>query len=95
MRTMGFPGGSDSKESACNAGDMVLIPGLRRSPAEGNSNPFQYACLENSMDRGDWRAAVHGGTIYNTPYFTSRLVPGNLYHTFHLDKFAYSSISYK
>ena len=47
----GLPGGSDSKESACNAGDPGLIPGSRRSPGEGNGNPLQYSCLENSMDR--------------------------------------------
>ena len=51
---MGFPGGSECKKSACNAGDPVSIPGLGRSPGEGNSNPFQYSCLENSMDRGAW-----------------------------------------
>ena len=44
---MGFPGGSDGKESACNAGDLGLIPGLGRSPGGGNSNPLQYSCLEN------------------------------------------------
>ena len=49
---MGFPGGSDGKESARNAGDLVLIPGLGRSPGEGNGNPLQYSCLENPMDRG-------------------------------------------
>ena len=48
----GFPGGSDSKVSACNAGDPGLIPGLGRSPGEGNGNLLQYSCLENSMDRG-------------------------------------------
>ena len=48
----GFPGGSDSKEFACIAGDLGLIPGLGRSPREGNGNPPQYSCLENSMDRG-------------------------------------------
>ena len=47
-----FPGGSDSKESACNAGNLGLIPGSRRSPKEGNGNSLQYSCLENSMDRG-------------------------------------------
>ena len=57
---MGFPGGSDGKESACNAGDPGLIPGLGRSPEERNSNPLQYSCLENSMDRGARRATVHG-----------------------------------
>ena len=56
----GFPCDSDSKESACNAGDLGLIPGLERSPGEGNGNPLQYSCLENSMDRVACRAAVHG-----------------------------------
>ena len=51
---------SDGKESACNAGDSGLIPGSGRSPGEGNSNPLQYSCLENSMDRGAWGATVHG-----------------------------------
>ena len=45
----GFSGGSDSKESACNAGDLGLIPGLGRSPGEGNGNPLQYSCLENFL----------------------------------------------
>ena len=44
--------GSDGKESACNAGDLGSIPELGRSPGEGNGNPLQYSCLENSMDRG-------------------------------------------
>jgi len=57
---MGFPGGSDSKESACNVGNLDSIPGLGRSPGEGNGYPFQYSCLENSMDRGAWQAAVPG-----------------------------------
>ena len=56
---MDFPGGSDGKESACNAGDPGSIPGLGRSSGEGNGNPLQYSCLENSMDRGAWRATVH------------------------------------
>ena len=51
---MGFPGGSDSKASACSTGDPGLIPGLGRSPGEGNGDPLQYSCLENSMDRGAW-----------------------------------------
>ena len=50
----GFPGGSDGKAFACNAGDPGSIPGLGRSPGEGNSNPFHHSCLENSMDRGAW-----------------------------------------
>ena len=48
----GFPGSSVGKESACNAGDLGLIPGSGRSPGEGNGNPLQYPCLENLMDRG-------------------------------------------
>ena len=56
----GFPGGSDGKASACNAGDLGLIPGSGRCPGEGNGNPFQYSCLENSMDRGALEATVHG-----------------------------------
>ena len=57
---MGFPCGSAGKESACNAGDRGSIPGLGRSRGEGNGNPLQYSCLENPMDRGAWRATVHG-----------------------------------
>ena len=57
---VGFPGGSDGKESACNAGDPGLIPGTRRSPGEENGNPLQYSCLENPMDRGAWWTTVHG-----------------------------------
>ena len=49
-----FPGGSDGKASACNAGDLGLIPGLGRSPGEGNGNPLQYSCLENPTDGGAW-----------------------------------------
>ena len=56
----GFPGGADGKESVCNAGNPVSIPGSGRSPGEGNGNPLWYSCLEKSMDRGDWRAIVHG-----------------------------------
>ena len=55
-----FPGGSDGKESACNAGDPGLIPRSGRFPAGGHGNPLQYPCLENPMDRGAWWAAVHG-----------------------------------
>ena len=53
-------GSSEGKESACNAGDWGLIPRLGKSPGEGNGNPLQYSCLENSHDRGDWQATVHG-----------------------------------
>ena len=56
----GFPGGSAGKESACNAGDLGLIPGLRRCSGEGNGKPLQYSCLQNLMDTGAWQATVHG-----------------------------------
>ena len=56
---MGFPGGSDGKESSCNAGDPGSIPGSGRSPGEGNGNPLQYSYLENPKDRGAWWAIVH------------------------------------
>ena len=56
---MGFPGGSDGKESACSAGDPGSIPESGRSPGGGNGNMSQYSCLENSMDRGVWWSAVH------------------------------------
>ena len=54
------PGGSEGKESGSSAGDLGSIPGLRRSPGEGNGYPFQYPCLGNPMDRGALRATVHG-----------------------------------
>ena len=57
---MGFPGGSDGKESACNAGDLGSIPGSGRSPGKRNGYLLQYSCLENLMDRGAWQATVHG-----------------------------------
>ena len=63
---LGFPGGSDAKESASNAGDPGSILGWGRSPGEGNGNPLQYSCLENSVDRGAWWAAVHGVTKSQT-----------------------------
>ena len=55
-----FPGGSEVKVSASNAGDPDSIPGMGRSPREGNGNPLQYSSLENIMDRGAWRSIVHG-----------------------------------
>ena len=60
MTDSGFPGGSDSEESACNAGDPGSIPESERFPGEGNGYPLQYSCLENSMVRGAWRAIVCG-----------------------------------
>ena len=61
----GFPGGSGSKESACNAGDQGSVSGLGRSPGEGNGYPLQYSCLENFMDRGAWWAIVYGVLIFS------------------------------
>ena len=55
-----FPGGSDGKVSVYNVGDPGSIPGSRRSPGEGNGNPLQYYWLENPVDRGAWKATVHG-----------------------------------
>ena len=60
MIQMNISGGSDSKESACNAGALCLIPASGRSPGEGNGYPLQYSCLENPMDRGTWQVTVHG-----------------------------------
>ena len=57
---VGAPGGSVGKESACNAGDLGSVPGSGRSPGGGQGNPLQCSCLENPMDRGGWRATVHG-----------------------------------
>ena len=59
LEIRGFPGSSVGKESACNAGDLSLIPGSGRSPGEGNGNLLQYSCLEIPMDRGAWQASVH------------------------------------
>ena len=63
---LGFPGGSVGKESARNAADPHLIPGLGRSPGEKHGYPLQYSCLENSMDRGAWWAIAHGVTKSQT-----------------------------
>ena len=63
---LGFPRGSDGKDSVCSEGDLGSIPGSGRSPEEGNGNPLQYSCLENPTDRGAWWAAVHGVTKSQT-----------------------------
>ena len=70
-----FPSGSDGKESACNAGDPGLIPGLGRSPGEGKGYPLQYSCLGNPMDRGAWRATVHGVARSRTQLSTHMHAP--------------------
>ena len=61
-----LPVESDGKEYGCNAGDPGSIPGSGRFPGEGNGNPLQYSCLENSTDRGTWWTTVHGGTKSQT-----------------------------
>ena len=66
MLGLGFPGGSEVKVSACNAGDLGSIPRSERSPGEGNGNPLQYSCLENPMDGGAWWATVHRVTKSQT-----------------------------
>ena len=66
LQPMGFPGGSDDKESACNAGDLGSFPGSGRVPGRRNGNPPQYSCLENSMGREAWQATVHGVTKRQT-----------------------------
>ena len=73
--SQGFPGGSEVKVSACSAGDLGSIPGLRRYPGEENGNPLQYSCLENPTDRGAWWATVHGVAKSQTQlsYFTHSL----------------------
>ena len=74
---MGFAGGSNGKECACNAGDAGepgSIPGLGGSPGEGNGNPLQDSCLENFMDREAWRAIIHGVTKSWTSVIYSLLI---------------------
>ena len=80
---MGFPGGSEVKASACNAGDLGSIPGSGRSPGEGNGNPLQYSCLENPMDGGAWWVTFHGVAKSQTRLsdFTFTYVPITLVGT--------------
>ena len=77
LMSLGFPGGSEVKASACNAGDLGSIPGLGRSPGEGNGNPLQYSCLENPIDREACWATIHGVAKSQTPLcgFTSLNAP--------------------
>ena len=96
---MGFPGGSVVKSVPARAGDMGSIPGLGRSPAEGNENPLQYSCLENPMDRGAWRATVHGcPEDHRAMPLASDLSPLNIYmlqkETYILSKPLYWMISF-
>ena len=70
LLSQGFPGGSEGKASACNAGDPGSISALGRSPGEGNGNPLQYSCPENPMDGGAWWATVYRVTESDTTDFT-------------------------
>ena len=81
---MGFPGGSDSKESAFNTGDLGLIPWSGRYPGEGNGNPLQYSGLVNSMDRGAWRATVHEVTESDTTEQLTHSLSGPVRSTLHV-----------
>ena len=78
---MGFPGGSAAKNPPAYTGDMGSVPGLGRSPGDGNGNPLQYSCLENSMDRGAWQATVHGVTRvgHNLATKPNHLCPRSLF----------------
>ena len=80
MLLEGFLGGSDGKETSCNAGDLGSIPRLGRSPGKGNGNPLQYSCLGNPMDRGAWGATVHRG--HKEKDTTEQLTP--LHFTLHM-----------
>ena len=73
-----FPGGSDGKESACNARDPGSIPGLKGSFGEGNGNPLQYSCLENSTDRRAWRPTVHGQKELDTSEQLNKILENEL-----------------
>ena len=78
LSILGFPHSSVGKESSCNAGDLGSIPGLGRSPGEGNGNPLQYFCLENPMDRGTWWSTLHGATRVRHDIATK---PSSIYFT--------------
>ena len=75
--SVGVPGGSEGKASACDAGDPGLIPGWGRSPGERNGNPLQYSCLENIMDREAWWAIVHGVTCLTLCNAMDSSLPGS------------------
>ena len=74
---MGFPAGALVKNPPANAGNIGLIPGSERVPGGGNGNPLQYSCLENPMDRGVWRAPVHGGHRVGHDWVTKRTCYGS------------------
>ena len=75
MLDKGFPGGSDGKESACSVGDLGSIPGLGRSPGEGNVNTLQDSCLENPMDGGAWQATKSRTRLSNITFYEEQNDP--------------------
>ena len=75
MLDKGFPGGSDGKESACSVGDLGSIPGLGRSPGEGNVNTLQDSCLENPMDGGAWQATKSQTRLSNITFYEEQNDP--------------------
>ena len=77
---VGFPGSSEVKASACNTGELGSIPGLGRSPGEGNGNPLQYSCLENPMDRGAWWAILQGVAKSRTQLSDFTRIYSRLFH---------------
>ena len=81
MVIWGPPWGMSGKESTCSTGDMGLIPGSGRSIGEGNGNPFQYSCLENSMNRRAWQATVHGVTKEPDTTYQLNNNDGNFMHS--------------
>ena len=80
LYSKGFPSGTDGKESACNAGDLSSILGMGRSPGEGNDNPLQYSCLENSMGREVWQAIVQGSQRVRHDWMTKHTYTVNTVH---------------
>ena len=86
VSNMDFPGGSDSKGTACNVVDPGSIPELGRSPGVGHGNPLQYSCLENSLDRGAWWATVQGVTKSQTRLSNEHfhVIWNSSPHTYHL-----------
>ena len=89
----GFPGDPDGKDSACNAGDLGSIPGLGRSPGEGNGYPLQYSCLENSMDRGAWRVTALGVAKSRTRLSDQHTHNNEYVDSLGYDHFAFDSFS--